>query len=283
LDLDGVAPREETIRERRSAKLGREFNGITTLTVSCDQELAATLRTVFGAATRPGSEPVFLSDTERARGTTDDGELVDPRSREQLQHDTLAGLLTAGLRSTGTGPGELKPLTAVVATVHLKDLLAGTGAGWITGVNDPVSMDTIQQFICDAGFRKLVLGVGDEPLFLGRTERLFTPAQRKSRAVIDGGYVWENHDCPPEQTQMHHADEVVADNGATDIDNGVLLCAAAHRLVHQAGYKIRLVNSKPYLLAPPHLDPTQTWKPMNRSRHMKLLELRRKLADKKAG
>lgn len=263
LDPDGVAPREAVVRERRGAKLSREFNGITTLTVTCDPEMAATLRSAFGAANRPGREPVFLSDGERR----DDG--VDPRSRDQINHDTLLGLISAGLRANG----EMKPLTAVIATVHLSDLMSGTGSGWIEGVDEPVSMETIRRMVCDAGFRKLVLGADDEPLFLGRTERLFTPAQRKARATIDGGCVICG--VPASWTQMHHP-KPWSEGGGTDIDNGVLLCSSDHVFIHTSDYELKMVDGKPYLLAPAHIDPTQTWQPLRQSRLMMIAALQRK-------
>ena len=260
LDPDGVAPREAVVRERRGARLSREFNGITTLTVTCDPELAATLRTAFGVASRPGREPVFLSEEERARGTADDGTFVDPRTREQRNHDTLLGLVTAGLRSDGP----LRTIVSVVATVHLTDLMNGTGAGWIDGVDEPVSIDTIQRLACDAGYRKLVLGTRDEPLFLGRTERLFTAAQRKARAAIDGGCVMCG--APALWTEMHHPTPW-SEGGGTDIENGVLLCPADHQFIHTSDYQLKLFDSRPYLLAPPYIDPTQTWQPLRQSRH----------------
>ena len=115
LDPDGAEPREEAIRERRGVWVSRENNGITTVRAYCDATLASLVKAAFSEGTNPDSQPRFLSAEDRERGTTmvetATGELVpkfeDPRSREQLQHDILTGLLTAGLRSTGFVFGEM--------------------------------------------------------------------------------------------------------------------------------------------------------------------------------
>jgi hypothetical protein len=116
----------------------------------------------------------------------------DPRTREQRQHDVFVGLVTAGVRSTGLEPGQLRPLTTVLATITLDDLLAasngsGRGVGRIDQVDEPVAAATIEQLVCDSGLRLSVLDAGGVPLDEGRRVRLFTARQRRALAVRDGG------------------------------------------------------------------------------------------------
>ena len=156
-------------------------------------------------------------------------------------------------------------MTTVMAVVRLEDVKNGTGVGWIDDVNEPVSTTTIQQMVCDSGYRKILLGDHGEVLHLGTRERLFNPAQRRALAVRDGGCVWEGCTAPPGWCEAHHVIEY-QDGGKTDIDNGVLLCSAHHHELHRSEFTMKMINGKPHLLAPPWLDPHQAWRPAGTTR-----------------
>jgi len=133
LDPDGIEPREEEIRARRSLNLGRESHGLIPISGALTPTCAAKLKAAFSDANAPGVMPRFLSLDEQEGATEvitnengEDVEVVkDPRSREQRQHDVLDGLLTAGLRNVGSEPGEMRPITTVTAIIHLDDLVDG--------------------------------------------------------------------------------------------------------------------------------------------------------------
>jgi hypothetical protein len=190
--------------------------------------------------------------------------VIDPRTRAQRNHDALLGIVSAGVRSTGRAAGEFRQAITVVATVRLEDLLSGKGMGWIDGVIDPVSIETIREWACEGGVRPLILSDRGEPLFLGRPVRYFTRAQKLALAVRDGGCVLCG--APPGWCDGHHLEEYEADGGKTDVDNGVLLCPGDHQWLHDSGYQITMIDGRPHLLAPPEIDPTQTWVPLRRSR-----------------
>ena len=120
---------------------------------------------------------------------------------------------------------------------------------------------TVQQFACDAELREIVVGLGGEILELGKAQRLFTAAQRIALAVRDGGCTWYDCTAPPGWCHAHHVDEWDADNGPTDINNGALLCPAHHHQLHHSGFRMRMHNGRPQLLAPPWLDPDNTGRP----------------------
>ena len=121
---------------------------------------------------------------------------------------------------------------------------------------------------CDAGHRKVVLGNSGEILYVGRLQRLFTAAQRRALAVRDGGCVWLNCAAPPGWCHAHHVEEYNSNgkHGLTDIDNGVLLCPAHHHMLHNSSFTVKMVDGKPWLLAPTWIDPGQTWRPLGRAR-----------------
>ncbi|WP_165069431.1 HNH endonuclease signature motif containing protein [Marisediminicola senii] len=278
LDPDGAAPREEELRHRRGISLGRERGGMTRILGWADPISAGMLRAVFDAGNDPRATPRFLSAEDAERGATStptpDGTIVttivDPRTREQRQFDTLLGVLTAGLRSTEqsstTGvPSGMRSISAVSVVVGLRDLERGAGAAWIDGVDEPISMATVRQLMCDAGFSLVVEGDDGEVLALGRSERFFTPAQRRALAVRDGGCVWPQCQDPPGWCEAHHVIEYEK-GGPTDIDNGAMLCSAHHHLLHASDFEMRMIRGRPHLLAPPRLDAAQQWNLMGRPR-----------------
>jgi hypothetical protein len=103
------------------------------------------------------------------------------------------------------------------------------------------------------------------PLRQGRRQRYFTTAQRKALAVRDGGCVMPQCTAPPSWTHAHHVVEW-RHGGATDIDNGVLLCPYHHRLIHEGDYRLRMIEGLPQLLAPPWIDPERRWRPVGHAR-----------------
>lgn len=276
LDPDGAAPRESELRERRGLWLGREKRGLVPFWGACDPLSAGQLHAVFAEANNPDAAPRFLSDEDRERGSaqteTAAGNIVhsvtDPRTREQRQLDVLLGLITAGTRSTGLEPGGMRSIATVMAVVTLKDLESGTGIGWLDDVDEPISGASIKELACDAGFRKTLLGNAGEVLYVGRLQRLFTPAQRRALAVRDGGCVWQNCQAPPGWCHAHHVEEYNSNgkHGPTNIDNGVLLCSAHHHYLHNSAFTIKMIDGIPHLLAPPWIDPEQKWQKLGNSR-----------------
>jgi hypothetical protein len=156
-------------------------------------------------------------------------------------------------------------MTTVMAVVKLSDLREGTGVGWLDDVDEPVSAATMQQLACDSGYRKVLVGDSGEILKLGVSQRLFSGPQRKALAVRDGGCVWPQCTAPPSWCEAHHVLEY-KHGGATDIENGALLCSAHHHMLHASEFVMRMINGKPHLLAPVWLDPEQILQPLGQTR-----------------
>ncbi|MDM4763229.1 DUF222 domain-containing protein [Galbitalea sp. SE-J8] len=327
LDPDGIEPRADDIHRRRSLTLGREHHGLTPITGRLAPELAALLRANFAEALSPDATPRFLSEddclttptaagititspdqneraraSERERGSGRGHEVarrLDPRTREQKQHDVLMGLLTAGTRATGTEPGQMRPLTTVLATITATELLHHTtndtiaggafgggalgadtlaggtfagrgglvgtglvGTGRMAEVDETAPASMIAQAVCDAGLRILTLDGQGNPLDEGRRYRLFTTRQRRVIAIRDGGCAVPGCTAPASWTEVHHILWWKAHHGATDITNGILLCPKHHRDVHRGHFAIRLIDGRPHLIPAPWIDPDRRPQPM---------------------
>jgi hypothetical protein len=286
LDPDGAEPREEQIHERRSLVFGRESDGVRTIRGTLVSTDAALLQSAFDEAEKHGATPRFLAEDDPARSvhtvTTEDGttrtEIVDSRSREQRRYDVFVGLLTAGVRASGGHtPVGTRSEAQVTATITLRELAEGTGVGWIDGMEEPVSAATVRRLACAHGAGLVVLGDNAEPLYLYRERRYFSDAQLRALRVRDGGCVWPGCHAPSAWCDGHHILEFEADEGPTDIENGVLLCPHQHRTLHHSDYEMRMIDGRPHLLPPGFVDPDRTPILVGRSRIGIHLALQRRL------
>jgi hypothetical protein len=166
--------------------------------------------------------------------------LADPESRPtDTVHrmgmafaDLCDHLPTDGLPSAG-GAG-----ATITATVDLDTLLGRLRAATLaTGTR--ISAGQARQLACRAGIAPAVLDGPSRVLDLGRTQRLFSPAQRAALAVRDGGCTFPGCDRPPAWCEAHHL-RPWSDGGPTDLSHGALLCPFHHHVVHDHGWQLRL-------------------------------------------
>lgn len=133
----------------------------------------------------------------------------------------------------------------------LADLDRRRGAAEVEGQTAAVSIASAERRACVDGYLPILFGE-KRTLDLGRAQRLFSPAQRVVLAVKWGGCVFPGCDRPPSWTEAHHLDEW-SRGGRTDVDDGVLLCAHHHRLLHNGGWRIWRSGGE-YFLDPPAGD-----------------------------
>ncbi|MDH2413262.1 HNH endonuclease signature motif containing protein [Nocardioides sp. CER19] len=120
--------------------------------------------------------------------------------------------------------------TTVVVTVSLESLRKELGAGDLIG-GDALSATEVRRLACSAGIVPLVLGGKGEILDLGRQQRLFTAAQHQALVIWDQTCRGEGCDVPGTWSEAHHW-VPWSRGGATDLDDGVLLCSFHHHRVH---------------------------------------------------
>ncbi|MDQ1464963.1 MAG: hypothetical protein QOC73_1904 [Actinomycetota bacterium] len=89
-----------------------------------------------------------------------------------------------------------------------------------------------------------------QPLDVGRSERLATPAMRKALMIRDGGCAAPGCHCPPGRLEAHHILHWI-DGGVTAVWNLVLLCRRHHRFVHEQGWQITLYPDGTITFTPP--------------------------------
>ena len=254
LDADGAEPRDEELRKRAHFHLGRERNGMTPFGGEADPVNAAKLRAMLNAYAVPGAKPCFVDDSGGSPEdpSQDDSAFEDGRTAGQRNLDVLMGVITAGMAADDS---VARSRVTIVATVRAEDYESTRGVGWLDGVVEPVSSASVRELGCDADIRVLEFGPRGEVLSLGRTRRLFSPAQRIALAVRDGGCIWPQCTAPPAWCDAHHV-EWWKPGGMTDVRNGALLCPAHHHLLHDSDFTLRMEHGVPRLTPPRRLDPS---------------------------
>jgi len=207
----------EERRARRATRLSfrPRDDGSTDLHARLPDHVASRLRAYLDAYTSP----------RRTGALGDVASLPLVRRRGQafcalLEHMPAEGLPAHG----GTA-------TSVMVTLGLATLRSGQGLAE-TSTGEVVTATEVRRLACTAGIIPVVLGGAGQILDLGRTRRLFSPAQRKALAIRDRGCRAEDCCIPAAWCEAHHAAEPWSKGGHTDLVNGLLLCALHHHRAH---------------------------------------------------
>ena len=99
----------------------------------------------------------------------------------------------------------------------------------------PLSAEAVAKLACDAQILPAIFDSTGQPLWLGRSQRLATGAQRAAVTARDQGCIVCG--TATEWCQVHHINWW-SKGGTTDIDNLCLLCSKHHHLVHEHGLTI---------------------------------------------
>jgi hypothetical protein len=167
--------------------------------------------------------------------TAQDATLDDPRTHGRQMADAFCILIenlnadglpqTAGTGATMTVNIDLEVLRGKIAAATLSD---GTR----------ISASEARRMACELNILPQVLDGKSVVLDHGRTKRLFTTHQRRALEHRDRGCSFPSCDRPPSWCVVHHARSRWADGGTTNLNDGVLICPAHHRIVHAQDYEI---------------------------------------------
>lgn len=215
---DEREPAQEALRNLTRRPLG---NDMTRYTFDAPPSDAA----IFdGIIDGPLARPAPDTDTGKA----------DLRSSGQRRFDALRTVVRRGTGNPGAPPSTAR--ASVMVTVRA-DPATGrpTGAAHAhTGQSFTASQAGL--FACLGDLTPVALGPFGEPLALGRTTRLATPAQFKALMVRDEHCTYPGCSMPGTWCEAHH---IIwwSRGGTTDIVYLVLLCPRHHTLVHDKDLK----------------------------------------------
>lgn len=227
--------REEAVRWRRYINIGTLKEGMHSIHGMLTPEAAATFQAITGQANNPA----------RFEHQTKNMTKIEQKKFEQLTpgaraHDAIFEYLTAAIE----GDPDRVPFRdlGVTVVVNIDQLKKCNGTAWYEDTGIQIPIQAAERIMCDAGFEVATMGNNGHILNLGRTQRLFSRAQKRSLALRDGGCRWPNCDRPISMTEAHH---IVPwqQGGVTDLENGILLCGKHHRQLHNSGYSIQRTST----------------------------------------
>ena len=276
LDPDGLEPQEDRAFKQRSLRFGHEVDGLTEIIIMAPTIDVARLKAVFAEADKPTSQPRFLSAEEQALQdaapemvTGPHGEqwakFRDPRSRRQRWYDLMFGYFSAGMRAGDLGEHGARSVATVTVSITAADLENGIGVGWVEGLGGGISVAEVLRIMHSEGGHPVFFGKQGQIKAYGDRQRGFTDKHRRAIVARDGDTCSCGCGLPAAACDIHHIIPW-SRGGLTEVDNGVLVCPPFHRWIPESGFEFQMIDGKPHMLAPPHLDPGQTWRRMGRGR-----------------
>jgi hypothetical protein len=225
-DQERIALEREEARAERVTSLfsQRLGDGTTRITMRVADAVAGRLQTYLEAFTAP----------RRAAG---DATGLSERMPSYQAKGLAFGSLLESLdpRRVPLHGGDA---TTLMVTVSLEQLRTGLGAAEI-GLEDRISAGQARRLSCTAKIIPVVLGGKSEVLDLGRSARLFSPAQRKALAIRDKRCRAEGCTVPAAWCEAHHAGSPWSRGGRTDLSDGMLLCSHHHHRAHDDRYLVQ--------------------------------------------
>ena len=223
---DAEQERAKLAEERRARAATRlsfrpRGDGSTDLYARLPDAVASRLRVYLDAYTSPRRMPWAESEVDRLSLTRRRGEAFCAL----LEHIPSDGLPTHGGAAT-----------SVMVMVDLDTLRTGLGLAE-SSTGETITAGEARRLACTAGIAPIVLGGKSEVLDLGRTRRLFSPAQRKALAIRDRTCRADECDIPAAWCEAHHASAPWSRGGLTDLKDGLLLCPFHHHRAHDPAWR----------------------------------------------
>ncbi|MFJ6532712.1 DUF222 domain-containing protein [Microbacterium sp. NPDC091662] len=283
LDPDGAEPADDVAMRARGVVLGRAKDGVIPIRGGLLPEVAGQLQRIFDAYLNPkvdrpllpgvvfrptaeseprGIEPAGIDDPrgmdDGVLPSGDPGRLVDPRSRAQKQHDTLAAVLGIAARHDDM-PRLGGAAPTLVVTVAADDYATGRGWAQIDGIDTPVPIRVAAHTACAGNIQRVLFDPHGRIIGIHATDRIFTAHQRRAIALRDAECLIPGCHVPATWCEIHHVQEH-ARGGPTHTDNGVALCWHHHRTLTTSGWDIRMHHGVPHIRGPAWWDPARQWR-----------------------
>jgi len=250
IDEAGIARREKQRRDLRYLRRWIREDGMYQGAFLLDPEAGLHLFTALDAIIAPRRGVRFVDAAAQAEA---DAVLADPRTDDQLLADGLTDMVRLAVDADpGSLFGTRRPAVRVIVTEDT--LLTNGGHGYLEGDVQPVSRNTVDRHLCDTGMIGIKFDRRGQVLNLGRTQRLFTEAQRLAISVRDGGCLFPRCTRPPAGCEVHHITPW-SQGGSTDTADGVTLCRHHHMLLHNNQWSIHRDRHRYWLTPPPTHDP----------------------------
>ncbi len=245
-----LAQEEAEVEDKVRATLRHHADGTVRLSAVMDKVTGTRLAVLLEAHTNPRKHQIDEPGSADEAGSADEGSLTshsDPVRR--LPHPRKLGRALRTLLE-GLDPSRLPrqggDQTLLQVTIDFDALCTKLGAGTILttaaipgglvdgapATRDRITASQVRRLACTAQILPVVLGGRSEILDLGRTRRLFSPAQQRALLLRDRTCRAEGCTIPGTWAEAHHW-VPWGRFGRTDLEDGVLLCSHHHHCIHQ--------------------------------------------------
>jgi hypothetical protein len=159
-----------------------------------------------------------------------------PTAHQRLA-DALVEMARRATSTTNTTRSTARPLINVL--IDLDDLTSRLDAHGIATLTNgtPISAATARRLACEADIIPTILDGNSQPLDLGRSQRLASPAQRHAMHARSTTCEWPECTTPATWCQAHHLIPWDYD-GPTDIDNLAWMCNQHHHNAHEGRWQV---------------------------------------------
>jgi hypothetical protein len=213
-------------------------------------------------ATQSSSQETTAEDSSEAETGEQPEHRTASASWEDLKPERrrLVGLMTL-LMSDRTGSRPHRKLALATPQVSIilnyEKMLAQAKDFAVTSSGIQLSPGEARAALCNSGIYPVVLNGKSLPLDLGRTQRLYSRAQRRAIRAAYRGCSYPGCSMPAERCEIDHLD-AWEKGGRTDIKSAGLSC-----LIHHTGrhcglfHAVKIPGSRPMVLLSPELDAEQ--------------------------
>lgn len=258
LNQDGDAPSDEQPERHGEIIIGpQNADGTSEIHGRLTPEARATLAPILSRYGAPGMcNPADEHPCTTGTPSTD-AIAADTRTVAERNHDALVAIGRNALSSGELGRHNGLPVTIVVSTT-LRELETRTGSGLTTsGTRLPIA-DVIRLAAHAHHYLAVYENHRQVPLYLGRSKRIASPAQRLVLHNRDRGCTRPGCTCSTDRCQTLHAQADFSQGGLTDITDLTLACPKSNRLVHDKGWRTRVrEDGRVEWIPPPLLDTGQ--------------------------
>lgn len=231
-DPESVALTAEQQYEARECSYVQLDDGMVKFIALLPPELATIVMQFLDAHAAPR---VCFVDEDEARDAT-----VDTRLRKQKSADAfvMAFSVTAKTKHASTQGGAAPTLLITAKASELDKHAAGLpGVASLDRTGDLVPASVAARITCDGAVQAAITDDNGNVLRLGRSQRLFSPAQRRAITAKYRTCQAPTCDIPGVWSEIHHV-RSWQDGGGTDVDNGIPLCNFHHHEVHRDHLRI---------------------------------------------
>ncbi|GAA2586321.1 DUF222 domain-containing protein [Actinomadura fulvescens] len=132
--------------------------------------------------------------------------------------------------------------TRVTVIAHI-DTLTGDDTPGRLRDGTPVPAEQVRRLALTAGISPLILGKGNEPLYLGHTVRIASPGQRRVLETLYDTCAVQGCEVPGLLCEVDHVDGWALGNSPTDIDKLTLCCGWHNRWKHTHPDQIQITKA----------------------------------------